>query len=538
MNYNYENLTEEAKAAVSEELWKETVKRVYDTLNKFSDFGDNGYATYSEDYISLNLVGWANNKATRIEKFMAHPAYDASEPFKIVHEVDAIRNLDMVVINEFVNSYNNYNLGRVPLMCTLLDIFKSTLISEEQIDRFNRRIERVSELLSEIECGLRADILNGETVNDDDIYYAYYPGTSSEVFRNDRCRITREHGVIITKELIDKIKKSCKPHLGQKVSKFARKLITTVVGTVDEREFAKYADALNPTVFKRKAVLSIDPVDYLLMSHGNSWASCYWINKDDPGSYEGCYSNGTWSYMADAPTMIMYIVDKEKEKNYAELPKIFRQCVFFNENDLLINSRIYPSDRTDVREEFRGYAQQFVSEIWGIPNNWKVKETNYNGSIDNYGKRCISELIDNTDCFVGYNDPHYYELSVSVNKATELETPVKIRYGGKAYCPSCGDRMTGQGRYLCDRCDETGYECAVCGRHVSEDDAVYCEDIEEYTCSDCAFYCDYHDVYESRGQWGDNVFEVRVRRRWGMTTELWCRDAVDDNAVQCAECGE
>ena len=526
MTINYEKLSNEAKEVISEELWLQTIERVMDTLYKFSDKGKSGCVEFNRYDISLNLIEWANNKYNRIKKFMEHPAYNANEPFKIVHEVDAVRELDKDAINNFIDMFVDYSLYDFPLLYKMLSIFKTTFIDDDQISKYNKLIEWADNGLAR-----EGDYnhFNGARRVDSEICYMYYPKMDYP--------IKREKGILVTKELIESIKKKCNPHEGQKTSKFVRKLITTAIGTIDEREFAKYADALNPVMFKRKAVLSVDPVDYLMMSHGNSWASCYWINRNDPGSYEGCYSNGTWSYMADEPTMIMYIVDNENTENFAELPKIFRQCVFFNEENLLINSRVYPSNRTDVRAEFRGYAQQFISELYGIPNNWKVKETNYNGDIELSDGTTLyaRDLIEEDDDFVGYSDPQIYEISISINKANELKRPTKMFYGGKAYCPSCGNRWHGgdESRFVCEECDGEGYTCYGCGAHLSEDEANWCEDIGEYCCDDCSFYCDFHGRREYNN--GNDYNEVSC---WGGTTEYWCDEAVEDYAEECYECGE
>ena len=40
------------------------------------------------------------------------------------------------------------------------------------------------------------------------------------------------------------------------------------------RIFAKICDCISPKSFKRTAVLSVNPMDYLTMSNGNSWSNC------------------------------------------------------------------------------------------------------------------------------------------------------------------------------------------------------------------------------------------------------------------------
>ena len=98
---------------------------------------------------------------------------------------------------------------------------------------------------------------------------------------------------------------------GQKTSKAVNKILTSLgvpekMGTyVDrrgvkksyyEKAYADYSDAINPLKIIRHTVISCHPVDYLLMSNGNSWSSCHTINKNDRDSgYSGMRCSGTLS---------------------------------------------------------------------------------------------------------------------------------------------------------------------------------------------------------------------------------------------------
>ena len=537
--YNYKELSEAAREAVTEQEWNTTVDRAVDTLDDFSDHG----ASYDEDVtwdryaIASNLRNWAINKAPKIKAMKAHPSYNPDEPFKIIHEVDAVRELDDEAIAEFAESYNDYALERRPLLCSLLYCFDTTFVTQRQIESFNYRVNNVCRMLDEIEKGIRSDIFEGD-LPDRSLLYAYYP--VDELTPGASFEVVRDHGVLITKELIEKINRTCSPHEGQKVSKFARKLIMTIAGHVDEKAFAKYADALNPTIFKRKAVFSVDPVDYLLASNGNSWSSCYCINKYKDREYDGMYSNGTWSYMGDPSTIIMYIVDNDVTSNFAGTPKIARQCVFFNDEDLIVNSRVYPGgERNDnTRREFRTYAQQFICELFGLPNNWAVKETSWGEMAMN--DIPTTDLIEQDSYFVGYADPRHFEMSFSLNKAREAlavnAAPKKIVYGHKAYCPVCGGVFEDNGRYVCEDCDEARKRCAGCGDRFYDDDLYYCEDTGDYRCSDCCTYCERYDEYYSNECTSFDT--VHMEGRYGTRSETWCMDAIENDAFTCNDCGE
>jgi hypothetical protein len=146
------------------------------------------------------------------------------------------------------------------------------------------------------------------------------------------------------------------------------------------REFAKYADALNPLVIKRHTILSLNPLDYLTMSFGNSWASCHTIDKENkrnmPNSYQGQYSSGTMSYMLDATSMVFYTVDKSYEGiEYWTQPKINRQMFHYAE-DKLVQGRLYPQDNDGCQNEYTGYrnlVQEIIAQVLEVPNLWSLK---------------------------------------------------------------------------------------------------------------------------------------------------------------------
>ena len=164
------------------------------------------------------------------------------------------------------------------------------------------------------------------------LYRQKYP---TEIF-NFLIKIPVYTSQYIDSELADELNKICPEvhaHDGQKTSRVINKLLAYIgVGKHPEynREFAKYADALNPLKITRHTILSVNPLDYLTMSFGNSWASCHTIDKQNkrnmPNSYQGMYSSGTISYMLDSPSMVFYTVDASYDGNdFWHEPKINRQ---------------------------------------------------------------------------------------------------------------------------------------------------------------------------------------------------------------------
>ena len=104
----------------------------------------------------------------------------------------------------------------------------------------------------------------------------------------------------------------------------------------------KYSMFLQKLKAKGKAVVSIDPVDYITMSENKSgWRSCH--------ALDGEYRTGTLAYMVDRPTMIAYVKTSEDVFIGDDcLPfsnKTWRQVVVTNpESGFSIQGRQYPAN--------------------------------------------------------------------------------------------------------------------------------------------------------------------------------------------------
>lgn len=294
--------------------------------------------------------------------------------------------------------------------------------------------------------------------------------------------------------------------------------------------YTRFADAINPLTIQRWTILSINPIDFFTMSFGNSWTSCHSIDKTDlngtySGSYHGCYSGGTLSYMCDSVSFIMYTVDNAyKGTNYELQPKINRQMFHIGE-DKLIQGRMYPQDNdtgaADLYKNFREIAQRVVSECFGVNNLWK----NEKGT-----GVCGDETISHG---VHYRDYTCYDnCNVSyLNRGNGAEfNHVKITIGALGVCPTCGGISRNEECILCEDCyNDERYTCPECGCRVDPEDydviyidgSYYCDDrcarnAGYVLCSDGEWrredredvmYDDYTEEYEydSYGYWPDSV---------------------------------
>lgn len=280
-------------------------------------------------------------------------------------------------------------------------------------------------------------------------------------------------------------------HTGEKTSRVVNKLCTYLGYNKHpdyNKEFAKYADSLSPVVIKRHTVLSINPLDYLTMSFGNSWASCHTIDKRNkrnmPNSYEGQYSSGTISYMLDSSSMIFYTISADYNGNdYWTQPKINRQMFHWGE-DKLIQGRLYPQDNDynseSVYSQYRNVVQKLVSEMYNFPNLWTISK----------GTEAASKYIHSEGTH--YHDYECYD-NCTLSKRKDVPNENNITVGAKPICISCGCRHEiAECIDCCHNYDDC--ICEECGCVVSEDDAIYI-DGAGYYCRDCCIYCECCNEY-------------------------------------------
>jgi hypothetical protein len=320
------------------------------------------------------------------------------------------------------------------------------------------------------------------------------------------------------------------------------------------RRFAQYADAINPIVINYHVVLSVNPLDYLTMSFGNSWASCHTIDKANkrgmPNSYSGMYSSGTMSYLLDGTSVVLYTVDeKYSEDEYWSQPKINRQ-MFHYFNNKLIQSRLYPQSNDgdgSVYTPYRNIVQEIIATIFEIPNLW----TNKKGT---------SEICN----YVWSHGTHYRDYqnfnscNISLAKDTDITGTIKI--GHNPICIECGNEHHKQRNINC--CSGAEHTCTCCGYDLDddEDEIVYvngypycrdcvswCDDCEEYYLNDDVHYVEYNDRYVCERCLRDDYIwcphcEQYIPRCDATyihsTGDYVCENCLSEHYTMCDECEE
>ena len=140
--------------------------------------------------------------------------------------------------------------------------------------------------------------------------------------RTDALFALRDYREQLLDERTASLIKECYPDIkgisaGQKTSRAVKKICTLIGITSNtysdfEKRYAKYSDAINPLDVVRHTILSVNPVDYLLSSNGNSWSSCHTLDKNNPNGFSGCHCSGTMSYLLDGTTMVYYQVENHR----------------------------------------------------------------------------------------------------------------------------------------------------------------------------------------------------------------------------------
>ena len=301
--------------------------------------------------------------------------------------------------------------------------------------------------------------------------------------------------------------------VGTKITKLVRKCfemvklndgeVVDVTKLVDEHDpddrtyrsfdkyYAKFADALSELTVKKITLVSLNFLDFMTMSNGNSWSSCHFINShgifhdDADSSYRGQYKSGCLSYALDEPSFLLYTLPATYEGNeFYRVQKLTRMCCQYQDG-ILITGKCYPNNSNNLIVRYRQTLQKIISQVEEYPNLWT-----------------FSRNVNRIMAFVqtDSNSTHYkdYEcesqkptISLCKNITIDLDKPMVI--GHTSYCVHCGDTFYDCSWLQCRKHREVPI-CRHCGKVIEDDNII---EIDGYKyCSDCVFHCDVHDRYE------------------------------------------
>lgn len=459
---------------------------------------------------------WVKNKGWMIELFKKHPNYNGK--YQIVFDADYDRKFDADAIHSFGTYCETISRSNLKELVIGKHRYKEVL-------QIYCKLAKIHSCMHD--CSTRGYhmLANGKDIKEIEKEFALWKKRYDEYANSDKTMIIAEipydkETYLVGENLyqlfrklktvdsafandeiaqfINKLFPDAKATARQKISRIVNKICNKLGIDKDpnyNREYAKFADAINPLAIKRHTILSCHPVDYLTMSFGNSWASCHTIDKTNkrgmPDSYSGCYSSGTLSYMLDESSFVFYTVDNSYKGNEYELQDKINRNMFHIGKDKLIQGRVYPQSSdgaSSLYKTIREISQKVIAECLDVPNLWKnVKgTTECRRVIASYGTH-YEDYSNFSSCNVSYLK---YDGTEDVNMD-------RINVGHDPICPKCGYEHSFEEAIECDDCYSGGGTryCYCCDERYDEDDMYYIDG--EWYCSECSTYCEYHGEREA-----------------------------------------
>ena len=510
---------------------------------------------YNEDVIYKMVEKWYDQKEKVMRPFRKLKEWN-NKKFFAVWKNDYERCVNIDKVNEFkyeVLDYYRYNMKKqmyfnvftyhetMRIYNTYIAIrnyfddpnvnliyYKGIKYTRENLDKIKKDIDRYRNELDKYGRSSE-DVEQKKIYNGISSYLTYIVGmTENEDFKPT---LTQEQADRI-KELAASFGCEVRPREGEKLTK-SLKRIMTFAGITESPDYnawiSKLGDAINPIKYQKYTVISFNPVDYLRMSMGDSWASCHTIDKAnidnrDGDTYEGMHANGTISYMLDNCSCVFYTVSPDYDgENFEWQNKNSRQMYHLGtkKNPIMIQGRLYPQSNDygagGLYSQIRNFMQDTISKVWNENNLWKTRKIK---------PRYDETLIKEPSSYAHY--PDYFNFRdvcrlsyINDNITEESFSPITI--GSKGMCIECGDTNTEPGEINCCHYYNR-HTCSQCGE--TSDNLNYIDG--EYYCDDCCFYCNYHQEWE-----------IGYREnQWNTVDDLVCEYAYENYYMSCDDCGE
>lgn len=309
-------------------------------------------------------------------------------------------------------------------------------------------------------------------------------------------------------------------HPGMKVSKFFRAIFEAAGINNDncrnfEGRYAALSDSCSPREHERLLVLSLNIMDFLTMSDGNSWDSCHSIRR------RGCYHGGTLSYALDNVTAILYTLPADTDISAGRLwehGKINRQLFMLGDN-FMIESRLYPDyNKMDIRNAHH----DLVSKLWSefTHKEWSFVSGN-NSEVIRY--------ICNHETTTGnhYADYHFDTYNITALKTADLGNDEKINIGAVSPDIVTGAINTNHSVLSAEDSSESYDLCYedIEGDAISDTDYVVFYNGDIYH-SDSCIWCDPEGIY------------VPDEEAVYYNDEYYSPEYADEHFVRCDHCGD
>lgn len=377
--------------------------------------------------IAKNVDVWLENKSDMIRKMVKHPNYNGN--LQIVVPAYITRSMNASQANNVLSRIEN-SLMRSP------ELFKdkSGKTAYDYLKAFSDTIGKFaspSEIVRHDEVGNVFDSYSSTLASEST--YNRYASISSCIcdirYYGAGGRVTDNLAERINCRLNLEKKKVCE---GQKSSKVVNRLLH-MTNNYDEfnKLFTQYADFVNENKQNGYYVVSLNFLDYLRMSDGNSWSSChttdYTNTRHMQNTYSGQYVQGTLSYALDNVSYITYFTDTDTDTKHPDRSwKVCRTMYHVKPDEsIYIQGRVYPQD-SDGNGEVYNEMQRLWKSVMGydyilVGRSERYADTTTNGA--NY-----KDYDCNSSCML-YRKEGVSDYSISIGheayscySGNELET--------------------------------------------------------------------------------------------------------------------
>jgi len=278
-------------------------------------------------------------------------------------------------------------------------------------------------------------------------------------------------------------------------------------------------------IVKDSIIISIDPVDFLTMSSGNSWQSCHRIRGEN--------ASGTLAYMADQSTVICYTrsstqkarVDGKEGIQINYPAKKWRQVAYLNiEQGSAIFSRHYPDIREQYSKQARILLNRQIAKYHNIESNYTIKR---NITDTNYS---LIDIIETGN--LQYPDYKHSKFDVTIQKNINVNYPIKFFIGEFPFCIHCKCEIIDNNEILlCDDClNLNRFTCYRCGDSVDEED-VFVNRYGDPHCERC-----YRELYNYCEKCNKEIFKGDTFM--SEHNDIMCESCFIELHAHCEDCDE
>lgn len=265
---------------------------------------------------------------------------------------------------------------------------------------------------------------------------------------------------------------------------------------------------LNQKMLKGNLCISIHPLDYVTMSDNEcDWSSCMSWKED------GYYRQGTVEMMNSPMVVVAYLTAADNmymPGNNSWNNKKWRELYIVND-EIITNIKAYPYCNEELTKIVIKWLKELVTASdlgWKYDENptaWRHDEQEY---VERFKEKSI-RIYPETEFM--YNDfeancQQWSYIAEELSGGTHY-----INYSGQCECMACGaatGNFDGEGRVVCEDCEEITY-CDDCGDRIYGGDDTYYVD-GQTICESCYDNHTFEDMLTGEAHMKYNGYEVAI----------------------------